>query len=90
MGAFSLNRADFTAVVDVDDRMLEEMPGFEEGELPDTADLYWSKIVAEYWQWHQALPRFQSERFQSRSRRSDTGPPGRSSRFNTSSSAAAA
>jgi len=33
----------------VNDRMLEEMPGFEEGGLPDTADLYWSKIVAKYW-----------------------------------------
>jgi sporulation protein YlmC with PRC-barrel domain len=49
MGAFSLDRVNFTAVVDVDDRMLEEMPGFEEGELPDTAEPGWDLEIRAYW-----------------------------------------
>ena len=50
MGAFSIDLIRRAAITNIDRRMLEEMPGFEPGTLPDTRRPDWDLEIQAYWQ----------------------------------------
>jgi len=47
--ALTLNRVNLTAIVDIDEGVLESMPGFESGALPDTTDPIWDQEIRRSW-----------------------------------------
>lgn len=50
MGALSIDRANRLAILDVDQRMLEAMPGYPRGSLPETSSPDWDLEIRAYWE----------------------------------------
>jgi len=50
MGALSIDRANRLAILDLDQRMLEKMPGYPKGSLPDTSSPDWDLEIRAYWE----------------------------------------
>lgn len=47
--AVTLNPLDKTFIFDVDKQMLENAPGFDQNQLPDTTDPNWDQEIRSYW-----------------------------------------